>query len=95
MEDLPVGREPIRCCWVFDKKRDKHRNVVKYNARLVAHGFSQKPGTDFSHNSTFAPVMHFKTLCTMLALVAVNKWDMHQLDVKSAYLNGKLMRKFI
>ena len=90
MEDLPIGREPIGCCWVFDKKQDKHGKVVKYKAWLVAQGFLQKPGTDFSHNGTFAPVMHFKTLHTMLALVAVNKLDMHQLDVKSAYLNGKL-----
>jgi hypothetical protein len=90
MEDLPAGREPIGCCWVFDKKRDEHGNIVKYKARLVAQGFSQKPGTDFSHNGTFAPVMRFETLRTMLALAAVNKWDMRQLDVKSAYLNGKL-----
>ena len=90
MEDLPVGREPIGCRWVFDKKRDEHGNIVKYKARLVAQGFSQKPGTDFSHNGTFAPVMRFETLRTMLALAAVNKWDMRQLDVKSAYLNGKL-----
>jgi hypothetical protein len=45
---------------------------------------------DFSHNGTFAPVMRFETLHTMLALAAVNEWDMHQLNVKSAYLNGKL-----
>ena len=90
MEDLPVGREPIGCRWVFDKKRDEHGNVVKYKARLVAQGFSQKPGTDFSHNGTFAPVMRFETLRTMLALAAINKWNMRQLDVKSAYLNGKL-----
>jgi len=56
-------------------------------------GFLQKPGTDFSHNGTFAPVMHFKTLCTMLTLATVNKWDMCQLNVKSAYLNGKLMEE--
>ena len=37
--------------------------------------------------------MHFEMLHTMLALAAVNKWNMRQLDVKSAYLNGKLMEE--
>jgi len=57
MEDLPSDRKTIGCRWVFTKKRDKHGNIIKYKARLVAQGFSQKPGTDYSNNGTFAPVM--------------------------------------
>ena len=39
---------------------------------------------------TFAPVIHSKTLQTMLVLVAINGWDMWQMDIKGTYLNGWL-----
>ena len=51
---------------------------------------SQKPGTDYNNNGTFAPVMHFKTLCTLLAYAAVNKLELRQFDIKGTYLNGYL-----
>ena len=90
LKDLPSGRTAIGCKWVFAKKRDEHGNVIKYKARLVAQGFAQKPGTDYSNNGTFAPVMRFESLRTGLALAAVNRWDLRQFDVKGAYLNGYL-----
>lgn len=86
--DLPAGRTPIGSKWVFDKKRDANGKIVKYKARLVAQGFSQKPGVDFSNNGTFAPVMRFETMRTGLALAAVNHFDLRQFDIKGAYLNG-------
>ena len=46
--------------------------------------------TNYSDMGTSAPMMHFKTLQTMLALVAINSCDMQQMDIKSAYLNGWL-----
>ena len=52
------------------KKRDENGKLIKYKAWLIAQGFSQKPGVDFSNDRTFALVMWFKTLCTFLALVA-------------------------
>ena len=86
--DLPAGRTPIGCRWVYAKKTNEKGEIVKYKARLVAQGFSQKPGIDFSNNGTFAPVMRFETLRTTLALATVNGWDLRQFDVKGAYLNG-------
>lgn len=88
--DLPSGREAVGNRWVFARKRDDHGQVVRYKARLVAQGFSQKPGTDFDTNGTFAPVMRFETFRTMTALASIHNWTMFQLDVKSAYLNGHL-----
>ncbi|CAA7266308.1 unnamed protein product [Cyclocybe aegerita] len=88
--DLPEGRTAIGSRWVFDKKHDEHGNVIKYKARIVAQGFSQKPGTDYSNDGTFAPVMRFETLRTGLGLAAINGWDLRQFDVKGAYLNGYL-----
>ena len=72
------------------KKHDEKGKLIKYKARFVAQGFSQKPGIDFSNDGTFAPVMQFETLRTLLAFAASKKWDIKQLDVKGAYLHGLL-----
>ena len=72
------------------RKRDKIGNIIQWKPRLVAQGFSQKPGTDYNNDGTFAPVMHFKTLHTVLAYAAINKLKLRQFDVKGAYLNGYL-----
>jgi Reverse transcriptase (RNA-dependent DNA polymerase) len=45
---------------------------------------------DYSENGTFAPVMRLDTLRTLLALAAVNDWDIQQMDIKGAYLHGKI-----
>ena len=93
LEDLPEGRQPIGCKWVFVKKKDNMGKILKYKARLVAQEFSQKLGTDYSNDGTFAPVMQFDTLRTMLGLSAIHGWNIRQLDMKGAYLNGKLERR--
>ena len=90
LEKLPEDRETIGNKWVFLRKRDEKGNIVRYKARLVAQGFSQKPGTDYSNDGTFAPVMRFETLRTLLALGAVNNWVIRQFDIKGAYLHGTL-----
>ena len=90
LADLPEGQEPIGNRWTFIKKRDKKGKIVRYKAQLVAQGFSQKPGTDFSNTGTFAPVMRFKTLGTILAMSAIHDWELCQMDIKGAYLNGKI-----
>ena len=78
------------CKWVFLRKKDEDRNIESYKAQLVAQGFSQKPGMDYSDTGTFAPVMCFETLRTMLALAVINSCDMRQMDVKGVYLNSWL-----
>ena len=59
-----------------------------YKACLVAQGFSQVEGIDY--NETFAPVTKFNSIWLLLALSARFDWEIHQMDVKSAFLNGKL-----
>jgi hypothetical protein len=90
LEDSPTDRKPIGCKWVYLRKRDEKGNIIKYKARLVAQGFSQKPGTDYNNDGTFAPVMRFETLRTLLAYATVNNLKLRQFDVKSAYLHGRL-----
>ena len=55
---------------------------------MVARGFAQQPGIDF--NEMFAPVARMDTVRTVLAIAAQNKWHVHQMDVKSTFLNGYL-----
>ena len=88
--ELPVGRKAIGCRWVFLRKRDEEGKIIKYKARLIAQGFSQKPGIDYSDNGTFAPVMRFETLRTMLAHMEIHNWKLWQFDIKGAYLHGYL-----
>ena len=88
--DLPAGRQAIGNKWVFVRKRDELGDIAKHKARLVIQGFLQKPGVDYNEQGTFAPVMRFDTLRILLAIAAVMNWDIVQLDVKGAYLNGKV-----
>ncbi|KAJ3479322.1 hypothetical protein NLI96_g9143 [Meripilus lineatus] len=88
IEDLPPGRKAVGCRWVFTLKRDANGNVIKHKARLVAQGFSQIPGQDFS--ATYAPVMRLESFRTLLALAAHLDLEVHQMDVVGAYLNSDL-----
>ena len=80
---LPKGRKVVKNRWVFDVKSDSRKR-----ARLVAKGFSQVVGIDF--NEIFSPVVRFETMRLMLALTSLEGWHMEALDVKTAFLYGKL-----
>lgn len=62
--------------------------MERYKARLVAQGFSQTPGLDYSH--TFSPVVKASTVRVILSLAVINKWNLHQLDVNNAFFHGHL-----
>ena len=85
---LPKGRKSVGCKWVFRTKKDASGEVVRHKARLVAKGFSQVAGVDFLE--TFAPVAKFNTIRCILALGAALDLEIHQMDVKTAFLNGEL-----
>ena len=76
--------------WVYTKKRDEKGNIVRFKAQLVAQGFSQKPGLDYDDLNTFAPVVRYESLRTLLATAAQHGWYLNQYDVKNAYLNGEI-----
>lgn len=88
VSSLPKGRTPIGCRFILKKKRDANGRVQKYKARLVAQGFSQKEGIDFSE--TFAPVTTFATITLLLNIATFYNYEMHQMDFDSAYLNAAL-----
>ena len=86
--DPPAGCRPIGLKWVYKVKRDERGAIVKHKARLVARGFVQREGVDFEE--VFAPVARMESVRLLLALAAAKDWQVHHLDVKSAFLNGDL-----
>lgn len=88
LTDLPAGRTPIKSKWVFKIKTEADGCSPRFRARLVAKGFSQRPGLDYFE--TFSPVVKYDTLRVLLALTAIYDLDLFQLDVKTAFLYGDL-----
>ncbi|KAG7547574.1 Zinc finger CCHC-type superfamily [Arabidopsis suecica] len=86
--DLPVGAKPIGLKWVFKIKRNSDGSINKHKARLVAKGYVQRHGIDF--DEVFAPVARIETVRFIIALAASNGWEVHHLDVKTAFLHGEL-----
>ena len=83
-----AGIKPIGVKWVYKLKRDQTRAVVKHKARLVAKGYSQKFGIDYEE--IYALVARFDSIIILIAITAKLNWCLHHLDVKSAFLNGKI-----
>jgi Reverse transcriptase (RNA-dependent DNA polymerase) len=86
--ERPRQQKVVDCKWVFKIKCGPDGEIVRYKARLVAKGFTQVEGIDYTE--TFAPVAKFTSIRILLALAAHLDLDLHQMDVKTAYLNGDL-----
>lgn len=89
--ELPAGKKLIDSKWVFKMKKNSEGVVERYKARLVARGFTQRPGFDFAE--TYSPVLKMSTLRILLALANHENWSVHQMDVRSAFLNGGLQEE--
>nr|GEU43932.1 putative zinc finger, CCHC-type [Tanacetum cinerariifolium] len=83
--ELPKGAKPVRCKWVFKTKLDPNGNIERYKARLVAKGYTKKESVDYKE--TFSPISRKDSLRIIMALVAHFDLELHQLDVKTAFLN--------
>lgn len=88
LTELPVGKKVIDLKWVYKIKKNADGEVIKYKARLVAKGYVQEHGIDYEE--VFAPVTRLETVRLLLALAAKNGWQVHHLDVKTAFLNGDI-----
>ncbi|KAL2245081.1 UNVERIFIED_CONTAM: Retrovirus-related Pol polyprotein from transposon TNT 1-94 [Sesamum indicum] len=84
----PKGVKPVGYKWVFIRKRNERNEVVRYKARLVAQGFTQKPGIDFTE--TYSPVVDATTLRFLISLSVIEQLQMQLMDVVTAYLYGSL-----
>jgi hypothetical protein len=85
---LPAGHRAIGLKWVYKVKKDEYGCIVKHKACLVAKGYVQRPGVDFEE--VFALVARLESVWLILALAVHRGWEVHHMDVKSAFLNGEL-----
>ncbi|KAJ9535587.1 hypothetical protein OSB04_un001276 [Centaurea solstitialis] len=88
LTNLPPGCKALGSKWILKRKMKVDGTIDKYKARLVIQGFRQKEGIDFF--DTYAPVARISTIRLLLALAAIHNLVIHQMDVKTAFLNGDL-----
>ncbi|KAK1605934.1 hypothetical protein QYE76_029607 [Lolium multiflorum] len=86
--DLPDSRKAVENKWIFKRKTDADGNITVYKARLVAKGFRQIQGVDY--DETFSPVAKLKSVRILLAIAAFFDYEIWQMDVKTAFLNGDI-----
>jgi hypothetical protein len=84
----PLKVFPVGLKWVFIRKRNDNNEVVRYKARLIAHGFTQR--ADINFNETYSPVMSEITFRYLISLAVQNHLSMQLMDVVTAYLYGSL-----
>ncbi|XP_070042496.1 uncharacterized protein [Nicotiana tomentosiformis] len=88
MVPRPKDRSLIGTKWIFINKLDEDGIVTRNKARLVVQGYSQEKGIDY--DETFAPIARLEAIRLLIAFVAYTEFTLHQMDVKSAFLNGYL-----
>ncbi|SYW81640.1 uncharacterized protein UHO2_00163 [Ustilago hordei] len=86
--DLPCDTNTVNTHWVLKIKMDTNLIPTKYKARLVAQGFTQRKGIDYME--IFAPVAPIQSIRGVLAIAAMQDWEVDSIDVKQAYLNSSL-----
>ena len=84
----PPNQNIVSCKWVYRLKYNADGKVTRFKARLVARGFTQVFGVDYTE--TFAPVTRLETIRMLFALAVQKDWEVCQIDVKTAYLYGDL-----
>ncbi|GJX08583.1 putative ribonuclease H-like domain-containing protein [Tanacetum coccineum] len=86
--DLPYGKRAIGTKWVYRNKKDERGIVIRNKARLVAQGYTQEEGIDY--DEVFAPVARIEAIRLFLAYASYKDFVVYQMDVKSAFLYGKI-----
>jgi len=86
--ELPKGCKQVGCKWVFKTKCNSHENLKHYKDRLVAKRFTQK--YDIDYKETFSLVSRKDFFIIIMALVVHYDLELHQMDVKTVFLNGDL-----
>ncbi len=80
---LPKGKKPISCKWVFKIKHGVDGEIELYKAKFMAKSFTQTFGVNY--NETFAPIAKFVSIHCILALIAIEDMEIHQMDVKTSF----------
>ena len=82
----PEGKSVVSSKWIYKIKHTVNGSIEKYKAIFVACGLCQKKGIDYEDK--FSPVARYTSIRTIMALAAKTKWKLHQMDVKTTFLNG-------
>jgi hypothetical protein len=82
------SKDVVSSKWLFKIKQAADGSIEKYRERFVPRGFSQKEGIDYEE--TFPLVSKYTSIRTIISLVANMKWKLHQMDVKTTFLNGAI-----
>ncbi|GJW86746.1 zinc finger, CCHC-type containing protein [Tanacetum coccineum] len=88
LADLAPGCKPLGCKWIFKIKLKVDGTIEKFKVRLVIQGFKQKSGIEYF--DTYAPVALISTIRLLIAIALIHNLIIHQMDVKTAFLNGEL-----
>ena len=84
----PDRKSVVTSKWICKLKHVADGSIDKYKARFVARGFSQKEGVDY--DEMFAPVARYTSIRAIIALASAMGWRLHQMDVKTTFLNGEI-----
>ncbi|GJR10349.1 putative ribonuclease H-like domain-containing protein [Tanacetum coccineum] len=79
--------------WVFKNKKDERGIVIRNKARLVAQGYTQEEGIDC--DEVFAQVARIEEIRLFLAYASFKDFVVYQMDVKSAFLYGKIKEEVL
>ena len=88
---LLVGNKVIGCHWMFAVKVNPDGSIARLKARLVAKGYAQTYGVDYSN--TFSSMAKLTSVWLFISLPTTHGWDLHQLDIKNAFLYGDLVKE--
>jgi hypothetical protein len=84
----PKDKSVVSSKWIYKIKHIVDGSVENFKERFVARGFTQKQGIDYEE--TFSPVSRYTSIRTIIALALVLGWKLHQMDVKTTFLNGNI-----
>jgi hypothetical protein len=84
----PKGKSIVTSKWIYKIKHTADGSIEKHKARFVARGFSQVEGIDYEE--AFAPVAQYTSIRMIIFLATSMGWRLHQMDVKTTFLNGEI-----
>jgi hypothetical protein len=88
----PKEKSLVSSKWIYKRKHVVDGSIEKYKERFVVRGFSQKEAIDYEE--IFSPIIRYTSIRTILSLAIMMKWKVHQMDVKTTFLNGEIKEEF-
>jgi hypothetical protein len=88
----PKEKYVVSSKWIYKTKHAVDGSIEKYKTRFLAQGFSQKEG--IYYEETFSPIARYTSIGTIISMVTMMKWKVHQMDLKITFLNGEIKEKF-